>query len=44
MPTTSNLVQIGDLVLRGQTIAKVGCSGRAMVTYAHFRKDQGWSA
>lgn len=32
----SNQVQIGDLVQRGQTIAKVGRSGRASGYHVHF--------
>jgi murein DD-endopeptidase MepM/ murein hydrolase activator NlpD len=32
----SNVVQIGDLVQRGQTIAKVGRSGRASGYHVHF--------
>ena len=31
-----NIVQIGDLVQRGQTIAKVGRSGRASGYHVHF--------
>lgn len=39
----SNLVQIGDLVQRGQTIARVGRSGRASGYHVHFEVSKNGS-